>query len=141
MGQDGKARSLGRPERGHTRERTPALLLPREQTGGGGTVSLERLSPPEPSHSTPESALVPGHSGECVAIDGVEVVMVWHIVGEDLSVNHVALALLTCFVHGLWVGNHQGSKLTRSWVGSRLSQCPCPGLPDGKCDITGVGSV
>lgn len=75
--------------------------------------------PHKPSHSTPESALVPGHSGECVAIDGVEVVMVWHIMGEDLSVYHVAFALLTCFVHGLWVEKHHGSKLMRSHVGPR----------------------
>lgn len=69
------------------------------------------------SHSTPESALVPGHSGECVAVDGVEVVMVWHIVGEDFSVYHVTFALLTRFVHGLWVGKHHGWKLMRSQVG------------------------
>lgn len=60
--------------------------------------------PHKPSHSTPESTLVPGHAGERVAIDGVEVVMVWHIVGKDFSIYHVAFTLLARFVHGLWVG-------------------------------------
>lgn len=55
-----------------------------------------------PPDAAPESTLVPGHAGESVAIDGVEVVMVGHVVREDLGVYHVTFALLARLVHGLW---------------------------------------
>lgn len=68
--------------------------------------AFPHLHPHEPSHHTPEPTLVPSHAGERVAIDGVEVIMVWHVVGEDFSIYHVAFTLLTRFVHGLWGGKH-----------------------------------
>lgn len=68
--------------------------------------AFPHLYPPKPSHGTPESTLVPGHAGEGVAVDGIEVIMVWHVMGKDFSVYHVAFTLLTRFVHGLWGGKH-----------------------------------
>lgn len=59
------------------------------------------LEPMHALHPAPESTLVPSHAGERVAVDGVEIVVVRHVVGEDLGVDHVAFALLARLVHGL----------------------------------------
>lgn len=51
--------------------------------------------------SLPKTALVLGHSGEHVAVESVEVVMVGHIVGDHLCINNVALLLLARLVQSL----------------------------------------
>lgn len=83
-----------------------APLLPSEQMGTAQLEAFPHLYPPKPSLGTPESTLVPGHAGEGVAVDGIEVIMVWHVMGKDFSVYHVAFTLLTRFVHGLWGRKH-----------------------------------
>lgn len=54
----------------------------------------------------PQTTLVLGHSGEHVAIESVEVVMVGHIMGDHLCINDVALVLLARLVQSLNTQQH-----------------------------------
>lgn len=102
---------------------TLASLFPSEQMGTTQLGCLApHLYPPKPSQGTPESTLVPGYAGEGVAVDGVEVIVVWHIMSKDFSVYHIAFTLLTRFVHGLWGGKHHGPNRN-----SIFPNAPAPG--------------
>ena len=108
----------------------PPTAAPQEpiRVGTEGPRGPRDLLPPRSAgraDRAPESTLVPSHARESVAVDGVEVVVVWHVVGEDLGVDHVAFALLARLVHGLWGGKGRRTKLRRS----RMGKAPGPGSP------------
>lgn len=101
---------------------TPSLPLVPSSTSTLSAASSPRctrnlLRTRSAVETAPESTLVPGHAGESVAVDGVEVVVIRHVVREDLGVDHVALALLARLVHGLWGGKGRGTRLTSSKTG------------------------
>ena len=56
--------------------------------------------------SLPQATLVLGHPGEHVAVEGVEVVVVRHVVGDHLGVDNVALVLPTRLVQSLSSQQH-----------------------------------
>lgn len=87
-------------------------------------------APSGPPDTTPESTLVPCHAGERVAVDGVEVVVVRHVVSEDFGVYHVTFTLLARLVHGLRGGKAHPTKPRRSKMRkappSPISPTPVP---------------
>ncbi len=69
--------------------------------------------------SLPKTTLVPGHSGEHVAVESVEVVMVGHIMGNHLCIDDVALILLARLVQSLNSQQHTvryNFLLTNCWT-------------------------
>lgn len=60
----------------------------------------------ETSPSLPKTTLVLGHSGEHVAVESVEVVVVGNVMGDHLCVDNVALLLLTRLVKSLKLQNN-----------------------------------
>lgn len=64
----------------------------------------------ETSPSLPKTTLVLGHSGEHVAVESVEVVVVGNVMGDHLCIDNVALLLLTRLVKSLKLRNNMVRK-------------------------------
>ncbi len=54
-----------------------------------------------PCSSVPQPRLVLGHTSQHVAVYGVEVVMVRHIMSDDFCIDYVALTLLAGLIQSL----------------------------------------